>query len=172
MNQCIKKSLFGVQNAGFTLIELLAVVLIIGILSAVALPQYQKAVEKARMTEAVMAVENIAKANQLYYMANGTYAKDLNDLDITYGGTEGIYGSNIPDRVGKDFIFTASAWGVDGLIALVSRRTGGGDTRGEQVYSLAILENGTRKCALYSKATQYQRQLCSEWADNNVVTWN
>ncbi len=157
---------------GFTLIELLVVVLIIGILSAVALPQYTKAVEKARMTEAITAVENIAKANQLYYLANGTYTKDLNDLDISYSGTEGIYGSNIPDRVGKDFIFTASAWGVGGHIALVSRRTGGSDTRGEQVYSLAILENGTRKCALYNKATAYQRQLCTEWASNNTDTWN
>ncbi|MDD7578318.1 MAG: prepilin-type N-terminal cleavage/methylation domain-containing protein [Elusimicrobia bacterium] len=159
------------QKRGFTLIELLVVVLIIGILSAVALPQYQKAVEKARMTEAVTAVENIAKANQLYYMANGTYTKDLNDLDVSYGGTEGGYG-NLPDRVGEYFIFAASAHGLPNHIALVSRRLNENDTRGGQVYSLTILNDGTRKCALYRQATQYQRQLCTEWANNNTVTWD
>ncbi len=68
---------------GFTLIELLVVVLIIGVLAAIALPQYQKAVEKSRMTEAVSLVRAIANAHQVYYLATGSYTTDINKLDIS-----------------------------------------------------------------------------------------
>lgn len=57
------------------------VVLIIGILAAVALPQYQVAVEKSRLTQQIALVSSIVKAQKLYYMANGRFANDLADLD-------------------------------------------------------------------------------------------
>ena len=111
---------------GFTLIELLVVVLIIGILSAVALPKYEIAVEKSRATEGITLARNIALANQAYYMANGTWAEDINDLDLEFPGEDSVGGETpTANKETKNFSCraTGNSEGTRGYIA-VCRRTG------------------------------------------------
>ncbi len=78
------------KNAAFTLIELLVVVLIIGILAAVALPQYEFAVQKARAAHAVAYVKAVKDAQEIYYMANGSYTRDLEALGIQVSCPKGF----------------------------------------------------------------------------------
>ncbi len=73
------------NKSGFTLIELLVVVLIIGILSSVALPQYTKSVEKARASQAMIYMDAYVKAQQLYKLANDSYASTTSVLSESTG---------------------------------------------------------------------------------------
>ena len=79
------------HNGGFTLIELLVVVLIIGILAAVAVPQYQKAVEKARAVQAIAVVKAMGDAQEAYYLASNAYATEFDELSIEVPGEDYVY---------------------------------------------------------------------------------
>ncbi len=86
---------------GFTLIELLVVVLIIGILAAVAVPQYQKAVEKSRAMQAVALLKSIIPALESYYVANGSFPTSFDEFDMElpadWNGNEYFTTGNISD---------------------------------------------------------------------------
>ena len=110
---------------GFTLIELLVVVLIIGILAAIALPQYQKAVEKSRATEALVTLDAVFTANKMYYMMHGTYATRFDQLDIALPWANDTKWYNyLHDAKGtKDWTIQLEG-GADNASVFIGRKTG------------------------------------------------
>jgi len=83
------------SQSGFTLIELLVVVLIIGILASIAIPQYFKVVERARLSEAQAFISVTKQAQERYLARQGNYIKantNLSKLDIQFAGTSPTFG--------------------------------------------------------------------------------
>lgn len=74
------------KNKAFTLIEVLIAILIIGILAAIAVPQYQKAVEKNRALQAIALLRTVYQAAEAFELSTGQWPTDINQLDINIPG--------------------------------------------------------------------------------------
>ena len=100
------------KATGFTLIELLVVILIIGILTSVALPQYQKAVEKARVSEALVTMASLKKAVDFWLLCNGGFPNETVEL---LGETTGVAAQRLDIDV--ESVFPCSLQAGDGCVS-------------------------------------------------------
>ena len=75
------------KEFGFSLIELMIVVAIIGILVAVALPQYQNYQVRSKVTEALVMAESVKRAMEVYYVDHGEWPVDNADAGLPHKNT-------------------------------------------------------------------------------------
>ncbi|MFM6269936.1 MAG: type IV pilin protein [Dolichospermum sp.] len=99
------------ENEGFTLIELLVVIVIIGILSAIALPSFINQAAKAKQTEAKTTISSVNKAQQTLRIENGAFATSITSLSIGLTATR---------TANYDYTLTATAIGTSATISALA----------------------------------------------------
>ena len=79
----MKNKIKNYRNSGFTLIELLIVVLIIGVLTAAAVPSFRQAIARVRYNKLLPVAKSVKTAEEAYYLANTKYTGELSELDVS-----------------------------------------------------------------------------------------
>ena len=99
------------NQRGFTLVELMIVVIIVGILAAVAIPMYQGATERAKASEAVAALGTIRGAMRVYFAEHGTYvnAAFVDDAEVAATGVLDVSENDLLGRY-----FSSECYTFDG----------------------------------------------------------
>jgi prepilin-type N-terminal cleavage/methylation domain-containing protein len=123
------------NKEGFTLIELLVVVLIVGVLSAIALPQYTTSIERARASEAMTLMSAIRYAAERYRFQHDEWPRNntWSDLDVN---VPTIPGSS--NRGGKNFKVTMTRLSNGKFLVLAERSIASG-----KYYLKTILTDNT-----------------------------
>lgn len=97
---------------GFTLVELMIVVLIIGILAALAVSTYRRMVSKARMTQAQVILKHLHKVEETFFSENGWYTTDLKIMDYDPVKYNYYQVSVTVDNTAPDFLGVATGVGA------------------------------------------------------------
>ncbi|WP_428897117.1 prepilin-type N-terminal cleavage/methylation domain-containing protein [Parelusimicrobium proximum] len=99
------------NNKAFTLIELMVVVIIVAVLAAIAIPQYGRALERARITEMLANTGSLQKAQERYKFQFDSYAEDIHKLDAEYPNKTGIsvpgFSGYAMYKIGSNFVYGA-----------------------------------------------------------------
>ena len=159
------------NKKAFTLIELLVVVLIIGILAAIALPQYQKAVTKSRYATLKSLVKSMADMEEIIYLQNNSYTDQLDDLGVMPGG-------KLNTSTSHEFNYD---WGnCSAHVSEPGQETDAVrccNTLLNMCYEIYLLHSpgyaGTRKCVVYeaSQENDIRNQVCkSETGNSSYAT--
>lgn len=164
------------NKKGFTLIELLVVVLIIGILSAIVLPKYQRVVRKTQMVEALTLTRNAADAQQNYFLVNGNYATTWDKLDISFpsASTSSAYGSsNYTVVVNKntELAIRSDASNDDTWILGLRRENAGSTSQDRMFIAINMSAPAVGYCCFYS-SREDEEGACSSIANNNTLAIN
>ena len=101
------------QQNGFTLIEVMIVAVIVGIIAAIAVPNYSKHVTKGRRTDAITFLSEVAGEQMRYFSDNNRYADEMGELGYgdaaTFDTPEGHYRVSVANPGGRStFVLTAT----------------------------------------------------------------